>query len=43
MSLGSYDMVSLDEARAESEQAREDIRNGLDPFGARTARMQAER
>ena len=43
MSLGSYDVVPLDEARAERDQAREDIRNGLDPFEARIERMKAER
>ena len=43
MSFGSYDMVPLDEARAECDQAREDIKNGLDPFEARFERMKAER
>ena len=43
MSLGSYDAVPLDEARAERDLAREDIKKGLDPLEVRFARIKEER
>ena len=41
MSLGSCDIVPLEKARAERDQALEDIKNGLDPLEARIERMES--